>query len=127
MVLSTDESQMKSVANQFDLIVDTVPYDHDLKPYIPTLTLNGTIVLVGYLGEISVNSVPMIMGRKSIAGSVIGGIKETQELLDFCGEHNIISDVEVIDMQDINEAFERMLKSDMKYRFVIDMKTLSVE
>lgn len=124
VVLSTDPTQMKSVKNQFDLIIDTVPYDHDLKPYIPTLALSGTLVLVGYLGEFSSNSVPMIMGRKSIAGSVIGGIQETQELLDFCGEHNIVSDVEVIDMQNINEAFERMLQSDVKYRFVIDMKSL---
>ncbi|EZQ12497.1 NAD(P)-dependent alcohol dehydrogenase [Acinetobacter sp. Ver3] len=124
VVLSTDPTQMKSVKNQFDLIIDTVPYDHDLKPYIPTLALSGTLVLVGYLGEFSSNSVPMIMGRKSIAGSVIGGIQETQELLDFCGQHNIVSDVEVIDMQNINEAFERMLQSDVKYRFVIDMKSL---
>lgn len=124
IVLSTDDAQMKAAKNQFDLIIDTVPYDHDLKPYIPTLALNGTIVLVGYLGEISANSVPMIMGRKSIAGSLIGGIQETQELLDFCGEHNIVSDVEMIDMQNINEAYERMLKSDVKYRFVIDMKSL---
>lgn len=124
IVLSTDDAQMKAAKNQFDLIIDTVPYDHDLKPYIPTLALNGTIVLVGYLGEISANSVPMIMGRKSIAGSLIGGIQETQELLDFCGEHNIVSDVEMIDMQNINDAYERMLKSDVKYRFVIDMKSL---
>ncbi|WP_179998138.1 NAD(P)-dependent alcohol dehydrogenase [Acinetobacter sp. YH12239] len=124
VVLSTDPTQMKSVKNQFDLIIDTVPYDHDLKPYIPTLALSGTLVLVGYLGEFSSNSVPMIMGRKSIAGSVIGGIQETQELLDFCGQHNIVSDVEVINMQNINEAFERMLQSDVKYRFVIDMKSL---
>lgn len=127
VVLSTDEVQMESVANQFDLIIDTVPYDHDLKSYIPTLALNGTIVLVGYLGEISANSVPLIMGRRSIAGSLIGGIKETQELLDFCGEHNIVSDVEMIDMQNINQAFERMLKSDVKYRFVIDMQSLAKE
>lgn len=124
IVLSTDAKQMKAAKNQFDLIIDTVPYDHDLKPYIPTLALSGTIVLVGYLGEISANSVPMIMGRKSIAGSLIGGIQETQELLDFCGEHNIVSDIEMINMQDINEAYERMLKSDVKYRFVIDMKSL---
>lgn len=127
VVLSTDQQQMKSVRNQFDLIIDTVPYDHDLNPYLPTLALNGTIVLVGYLGEFSSHSVPMIMGRKSIAGSVIGGIKETQELLDFCGKHNIVSDVEMIDMQNINEAYERMLKSDVKYRFVIDMKSLQAE
>ena len=127
VVLSTDKQQMKSVRNEFDLIIDTVPYDHDLNPYLPTLALNGTIVLVGYLGEFSSHSVPMIMGRKSIAGSVIGGIKETQELLDFCGKHNIVSDVEMIDMQNINEAYERMLKSDVKYRFVIDMKSLKAE
>ncbi|WP_216940278.1 NAD(P)-dependent alcohol dehydrogenase [Acinetobacter sp. BY419] len=125
VVLSTDEAQMSSVVNQFDLIIDTVPYNHDLEAYIPTLTLDGTIVLVGYLGEISANSVPLIMGRRSIAGSVIGGIKETQELLDFCGEHHIVADVEMIEMHNINEAFERMLKSDVKYRFVIDIKTLS--
>lgn len=124
VVLSTDKSQMKAVRNQFDLIIDTVPYDHDLNPYIPTLSLSGTIVLVGYLGEFKANSVPLILGRKSIAGSVIGGIKETQELLDFCGEHNIVSDVEVINIQEINEAYERMLKSDVKYRFVIDLKSL---
>lgn len=123
-MLSTDEAQMNSVANQFNLIIDTVPYNHDLESYIPTLTLDGTIVLVGYLGEIRANSVPLIMGRRSIAGSVIGGIKETQELLDFCGEHNIVADVEMIEMRNINEAFERMLKSDVKYRFVIDIKTL---
>lgn len=125
VVLSTDKVQMKEVRNQFDLIIDTVPYDHDLKPYIPTLALSGTLVLVGYLGEFSTNSVPMIMGRKSIAGSVIGGIQETQELLDFCGEHNIVSDVEMIDIQNINQAYERMVKSDVKYRFVIDLKSLS--
>lgn len=127
IVLSTDEKQMKAARNQFDLIIDTVPYDHDLKPYIPTLALSGTLVLVGYLGQISANSVPMIMGRKSIAGSLIGGIQETQELLDFCGEHNIVSDVEMINMQNINDAYERMLKSDVKYRFVIDLKSLKDE
>ncbi|MDY6456033.1 NAD(P)-dependent alcohol dehydrogenase [Acinetobacter faecalis] len=125
VVLSTDKSQMKAVRNQFDLIIDTVPYNHDLKPYIPTLSLSGTIVLVGYLGEISTNTIPLIMGRKSVAGSVIGGIAETQELLDFCGKHNIVSDVEMIDMQSINDAYERMLKSDVKYRFVIDVKSFN--
>lgn len=127
VVLSTDNAQMNAVKNQFDLIIDTVPYDHDLKPYIPTLALSGTLVLVGYLGSISANSVPLILGRKSIAGSLIGGIEETQELLDFCGEHDIVSDVEVIKMQEINEAYERMLKSDVKYRFVIDLKSLQAE
>ena len=124
VVLSNDASQMKAARNQFDLIIDTVPYEHDLKPYVSTLALNGTLVLVGYLGPLSTNSVPLILGRKSIAGSVIGGIQETQELLDFCAEHQIVSDVEMIEMQNINHAYERMLKSDVKYRFVIEMKSL---
>jgi uncharacterized zinc-type alcohol dehydrogenase-like protein len=90
------------------------------------LTLDGTLVLVGYLGDLNpmLNTVPMIMGRKSVAGSLIGGIAETQELLDFCGKHAIASDVEVIRIQEVNEAFERMLRSDVKYRFVIDMASL---
>lgn len=126
VVLSTDEAQMQAVANTFDLIIDTVPYTHDLKPYIPTLALDGTLVLVGLVGELeqTINTVPMIMGRRSVAASVIGGIPETQEMLDFCAEHNIVPDVEMIDMQTINEAYERMQKSDVKYRFVIDMESL---
>lgn len=126
VVISTDESQMNSVAGKFDLIIDTVPYVHDVNPYVTTLNLSGTLVLVGYLGGLEpiLNTVPMIMGRKSVAGSLIGGIAETQEMLDFCGKHNIVSDIEIIKMQDINEAYERMIKSDVKYRFVIDMTTL---
>ena len=126
VVLSTDPAQMASVAGRFDLIVDTVPYAHDLNPYLPTLATSGTLVLVGYLGglEPMLNTVAMVLGRKSVAGSLIGGIPETQELLDFCGEHSITSDVEVIRMQDINGAYERLLKSDVKYRFVIDMASL---
>ncbi|EXU75634.1 NAD(P)-dependent alcohol dehydrogenase [Erwinia mallotivora] len=126
MVISTDEAQMKAVANQFDLIIDTVPYVHDLQPYIPTLALSGTLVLVGYLGPLEpvLNSAPLVMGRRAVAGSVIGGIAETQEMLDFCGEHGITSDVEMITMQEINAAWKRMLKSDVKYRFVIDIASL---
>ncbi|WP_158857484.1 NAD(P)-dependent alcohol dehydrogenase [Lunatibacter salilacus] len=126
VIISTDADQMDSVAGKFDLIIDTVPYIHDINPYVATLTINGTLVLVGYLGELDpmLNSVPLIMGRKSVAGSVIGGIAETQEMLDFCGENNIVSDIEIIKMQDINTAYERMLKSDVKYRFVIDMASL---
>ena len=126
IVVSTDEGQMATVKGQFDLIIDTVPYVHDLNPYIPTLSLNGTLVLVGYLGGLEplLNTTPLILGRKSVAGSVIGGIAETQEMLNFCGEHGITSDIEVIRIQDINEAYERMLKSDVKYRFVIDMASL---
>ncbi len=126
IVLSTDPAQMAAVAGRFDLIIDTVPYVHDLNPYMPALATSGTLVLVGYLGALDpfLNSTPMVLRRKSVAGSLIGGIKETQELLDFCGEHGIASDVEVIRIQDINHAFGRMLKSDVKYRFVIDMASL---
>lgn len=128
IVLSTNEAEMASVKGKFDLIIDTVPYIHDLNPYIPTLSLNGTLVLVGYLGglEPALNSMPLKLGRKAVAGSVIGGIAETQEMLDFCGEHGITSDVEMIKIQEINEAYERMLKSDVKYRFVIDIGSLKV-
>ena len=126
VVISTDEKQMENVMNHFDLIIDTVPYAHDLNPYIGTLSTNGTLVVVGYLGPLDpmLLTVPMIMGRKAVAGSLIGGIAETQELLDFCGKHNITSDIEIIKMQEINVAYERMLKSDVHYRFVIDMKSL---
>jgi uncharacterized zinc-type alcohol dehydrogenase-like protein len=117
---------MKSVAGKFDLIIDTVPYVHDINPYVATLNINGTLVLVGYLGKLDpmLNSVPLIMGRKSVAGSVIGGIAETQEMLDFCGKHNIVSEIEMVNMQDINTVYEKMLKSEVKYRFVIDMASL---
>ncbi|MDW2644516.1 MULTISPECIES: NAD(P)-dependent alcohol dehydrogenase [Citrobacter] len=126
VVLSTDSEQMKAAANQFDLIIDTVPYVHDLNPYIPTLALSGTLVLVGYLGPLDpfLNTVPLILGRRAVAGSVIGGIAETQEMMDFCGQHGITADVEVINIQDINTAWQRMLKSDVKYRFVIDIASL---
>ena len=126
VVISTDNAQMASVHSQFDLIIDTVPVVHDLNPYIPTLALDGTLVLVGYLGNLepAPNSVPMILGRRRVAGSVIGGIAETQEMLDFCAKHGITSDIEMISMQYIDRAYERMLDSDVKYRFVIDMATL---
>jgi hypothetical protein len=125
VVLSTDQSQMLATAGQFALIIDTVPYVHDLNPCLPTLATGGALVLVGFLGELDarLNTAPLVMNRNSVAGSLIGGIAETQELLDFCGEHAITSDIEVIKIQDINEAYERMLKSDVKYRFVIDMAT----
>ena len=126
VVISTDDEHMASVRGKFDLIIDTVPYVHDVNPYITTLGVNGTLVLVGYLGGLEpiLNTVPLILGRKSVAGSLIGGIAETQEMLDFCGEHNIVSEIELINIQDINEAYERMLKSDVRYRFVIDMASL---
>lgn len=127
VVLSTDAQQMEGVRGRFDLIIDTVPYAHDLNPYLSTLALDGTLVLVGLVGDIepALSTVPLIMGRKAVAGSVIGGIAETQELLDFCGRHGITSDIELIRMQDINTAYQRLLDSDVKYRFVIDMATLA--
>lgn len=126
VVISTDPQQMSGVKGRFDLIIDTVPYVHDVNEYIPTLNIDGTLVLVGYLGPLDpmLNTVPMILGRKTVAGSVIGGIAETQEMLDFCGKHNIVSEIEIIRMQDINNAYDRMLKSDVRYRFVIDMESL---
>lgn len=126
IILSTDEAQMAGAKGKFDLVIDTVPSIHDLNPYLPTLAIDGTLVLVGYLGglEPALDTIPLIMGRKSVAGSLIGGMAETQELFDFCATHGVVSDVEVIAMQEINEAYERMLKSDVKYRFVIDMASL---
>jgi uncharacterized zinc-type alcohol dehydrogenase-like protein len=128
IVLSTDQSQMAAVKGRFDLIIDTVPYIHDLNPYLPTLSIDGTLVLVGYLGGLEplLKTAPLVMGRRSVAGSLIGGIAETQEMLDFCGAHGITSDIEVIRIQDINAAYERVLRSDVKYRFVIDMASLKV-
>jgi len=126
VVISTYENEMKAAAGKFDLIIDTVPYVHDINPYISTLNISGTLVLVGFIGQMdeTLFTPPMVLGRRSVAGSLIGGIKETQEMLDFCGEHNILPEIEIINMQDINEAYERMLKSDVRYRFVIDMQSL---
>jgi uncharacterized zinc-type alcohol dehydrogenase-like protein len=126
VVLSSDPAAMKAVAGKFDLIVDTVPYDHDLNPYIPTLSVDGTLVLVGYLGPLAhpLNTAPLVLRRQAVAGSLIGGLPETQEMLDFCAAHGITADVEVIRMDEINAAYDRMLKSDVKYRFVIDMASL---
>jgi uncharacterized zinc-type alcohol dehydrogenase-like protein len=126
IVISTDTGQMASVNGRFDLIIDTVPYAHDVNQYLPSLSINGALVLVGLLGNLdpTFNTVPLILGRRSVSGSAIGGIAETQELLDFCGSHGIAADFELIKIQDINEAYKRMLKSDVKYRFVIDMASL---
>jgi uncharacterized zinc-type alcohol dehydrogenase-like protein len=125
VVLSNDESEMARHAGTFDLIIDTISADHPIAHLFNLLTLDGTLVQLGVPekpAEIPVLSV--IMKRRSFAGSMMGSIKETQEMLDFCAANNIVSDVEVIPIQKINEAFERMLKSDVKYRFSIDMKSL---
>ncbi|WP_282018515.1 NAD(P)-dependent alcohol dehydrogenase [Salegentibacter mishustinae] len=125
VLISKNEEDMKKQAGTFDFLLNTVPVGHDMNPYIALLKRDATMVLVGAIEPLDpVHGGGLIGGRKRIAGSVIGGIKETQEMLDFCGEHNIGSDIEMIDMQNINEAFDRVVKSDVKYRFVIDMKSL---
>ena len=125
VVLSTDANAMNAQAGTFDFILDTASAPHDLDPYLALLKLDGTITLVGLPEKPpAVNIFSLITRRASIAGSMIGGMPETQEMLDYCGRHNITSSVEVIPIQKINEAFERLLKQDVKYRFVIDMSTL---
>ncbi len=124
-VLTTDEMQTKAVTGYFDFILDTVSAEHDYNFYLSLLRTNGTMVCVGVPPiPATIPAMNLIFGRKSFAGSLIGGIPETQEMLDYCAEHNIVSEVEVIEMKDINEAYERMLKGDVRYRFVIDMSTL---
>ncbi|MBB3949296.1 NAD(P)-dependent alcohol dehydrogenase [Aureimonas jatrophae] len=126
VVLSTDQAQMDAVANTFDYILDTVPVPHDINPYLSTLKRDGTHIIVGVIGPIDppVSGAQLIIGRKSVIGSLIGGIAETQEMLDFCAEHGITCDIETIKIADINEAFERTVKGDVHYRFVIDMASL---
>ena len=124
-VLTTDEEQAKAVTGYFDFILDTVSAEHDYNFYIGMLRTNGSLVCVGIPpNPAQIPAMNLIFGRKSFAGSLIGGISETQEMLDYCGVHNIVSDVEVIAMKDINTAYERMIKGDVRYRFVIDMATL---
>ena len=125
-LVSKDEDAMATAASSFDLIIDTVPVNHDLNPYIPLLDNDATLVMVGQIGPIEgPNTAPMVFGRRRIAGSLIGGIKETQEMLDFCGRMNILPECEMIKMDEINTAFERMERSDVRYRFVIDMASLT--
>ncbi len=124
-VLTSDKEQVKKVMGSFDFILDTVSAEHDYNFYLGMLCTNGVMVCVGVPpAPAQIPAGNLIFGRKSIAGSLIGGIPETQEMLDFCAKHDIVSDVEVIDIKDINEAYERMLKGDVRYRFVIDMATL---
>ncbi len=125
VVLSRDEEAMKRHASSFDFILDTVGAKHDLNAYLELLKRDATLTLVGLAPEPAlVGAFPLIRWRRSLAGSLIGGIAETQEMLDFCAERGITSDIELIAIDKINEAYERMLKSDVKYRFVIDMATL---
>jgi len=129
VVISKNEEEMALHAGSFHFILNTVSAPHNLDAFLVLLKRDGVMVLVGAPGEPhpSPTASNLIMGRRSLAGSVIGGIQETQEMLDFCAEHGIVSDVEIIPIQQINEAYERMLKSDVKYRFVIDMASLGGE
>jgi uncharacterized zinc-type alcohol dehydrogenase-like protein len=125
VVVSRNADAMKKRAGSFDFILDTISADHDINAYIHMLGLDGNLTLVGAPETpFPVSAFALLFGRKSLSGSLIGGIGETQEMLDFCGEHNITADVEVIPIQKINEAYERLLKSDVKYRFSIDMGSL---
>lgn len=125
VVLSTDEGQMKQHANSLHFILDCVSAQHDINAYLGLLKRDGSLTLVGAPEHpLPVAAFSLIPTRRSFSGSMIGGIAETQEMLDFCGQHNITADIELIHMQDINTAYERLLKGDVKYRFVIDMVSL---
>jgi alcohol dehydrogenase (NADP+) len=125
VILSTDATAMKKHAGKFDFILDAVAAEHDLNAYLQLLKLNGTMTLVGAPSKpLGVASFNLILKRRRLAGSTIGGIRETQEMLDFCGEKGITSDIEMIGIGQVNEAYERLLKSDVKYRFVIDIASL---
>lgn len=128
VVVSRHADEMQKHAGSFDFILDTVSAKHDINAYLNLLRLDGNITLVGAPEKpLDVAAFSLIMARRSLSGSSIGGIPETQEMLDFCGKHNITADVEVIPIQKVNEAYERLLKSDVKYRFVIDMASLKSE
>jgi len=125
VVVSKDAAEMQKHMGSFDFILDTVSADHDLNTYLQLLRRDGTLTLVGVpTNPAPVAAFAVIMGRHRLAGSAIGGIRETQEMLDFCAEHGITSDIELIRIQQVNEAYDRLLKSDVKYRFVIDMASL---
>ncbi|NDF05356.1 MAG: NAD(P)-dependent alcohol dehydrogenase [Betaproteobacteria bacterium] len=126
VLLSSDAAAMQAMANQFDFLLNTIPVYHDYNVYLPLLKVDGTMCIVGTIGmNAELNARSLIMGRRQIAGSLVGGIQETQEMLDFCAQHQILSDIEMIPMNGINQAYERMQHSDVKYRFVIDMATLA--
>lgn len=128
ILASTDEQEMQNAANSLDLIVDTAPVKHDVTPYMPLLDVDGSLVIVGQIGPLEEPmTIPLVMGRRRIAGSLIGGIKETQEVLDFCAEHDVYPECEMIRMDQINDAFARLAEGDMAHRFVIDMSTLTNE
>jgi uncharacterized zinc-type alcohol dehydrogenase-like protein len=126
VVNSKNDTDMQKHANTFDFILDTVPATHNINPYINLLKRDGTLGFLGAPPEpLPVEIAGLLFGRKKIAGSIIGGIRETQEMLDFCGEHNVAADIEMIGVNDINQAYDRLLKNDVKYRFVVDIASLT--
>ena len=128
VVVSTNPEEMQKHAGSFDFILDAVSAEHDINAYINLLKIDGNLTMVGAPEKpLQIAVFPLLFGRRSVSGSPIGGLPETQEMLDFCGEHNITADVEVIPIQKVNEAYERLLKSDVKYRFAIDMASLKAE
>ena len=126
VIVSTDAAQMAAAAGQFDFLLDTIPVQHDLNPYLQTLRFDGVHILVGLIEPVNppIHAAHLVTQRRVLAGSLIGGMAETQEVLDFCAEHNITCDIEMLDIRQINEAYTRMIAGDVKYRFVIDMATL---
>lgn len=125
-LVSTDRENMAKAQSGFDLIIDTIPVKHDVSAYMPLLDIDGALVIVGQIGPLGEPSTaPMVFGRRRLTGSLIGGIAQTQELLDFCARKNILPECEIIGIDQINEAFERMEHSDVRYRFVIDMASLT--
>lgn len=122
LLVTSDDDDMSRAASSFDIIVDTVPYEHDLSLYLPLLDIDGTLVVVGQLGPVAgFDTLPLISGRRRIAGSPAGGLRETQEMLEFCARHDVLPEVETIRLEQINDAFTRLDRSDVRYRFVIDM------
>ena len=124
VLVSRDDAAMAKHANSFDFLLNTIPVGHDTNPYMRLLKRDSTMVMVGVLTPMELSGGSVIAGRKSVAGSGIGGMAETQEMIDFCAKHNIVSDIEMINIQDVNDAYERMLKNDVKYRFVINIASL---
>jgi uncharacterized zinc-type alcohol dehydrogenase-like protein len=126
VVISTDPEQMEAAAERFDYVLDTVPVQHDLNPYVNALKHDGTLILVGLLEPVEppLDAGAVVFRRRQVAGSLIGGLPETQEMLDFCGRHGITCDIEMLDIGNVNQAYARMQRSDVRYRFVIDLETL---
>ena len=126
VLVSTDGYSMNKEVGEFDFILNTIPVDHNIGPYMDLLKVDGTMCVVGAVEPLKqVNAAQLIFGRKKLSGSLIGGIQQTQEMLNFCGNNNIVSEVEIIKMDQIQEAFERLVKSQVKYRFVIDIKSMA--